>query len=74
MSADSLVLAYSYNSTEVWNEMPDIIKEGRHVNLFKKGNVFLEGKEEGNYCSYALSIVSEYKEVENHLWFPLRIM
>lgn len=31
--------------------MPDIIKESRHVNLFKKGNIFLEGKEEGNYAA-----------------------
>jgi len=36
--------------------MPDTRIEGRHVNLFKYMNVFLEEKEQGNRCIHALNI------------------
>lgn len=51
--------------------MPDTTIEGRHVNLFKKVNLFLEEKEEENHCSHVLNISVEYNEVENHLCFSL---
>lgn len=49
--------------------MLDTTIEGKHIHLFKKVNILLEEKEEGNHCNHVLNIWVEYNEGENYLSF-----